>query len=453
MALGNIKNFEEIEKEVFVLDYKLLSFYKTNKNIRVIIKDSSGYMYDSFLSRLGKFEIEKFHVLNPYTLKNISLWLKLNNKNFKLCEDNVYIGSHKKLNFHCFKCEEDFIMGWSEVYSGNNCGVCRGRQVKEKFSLAYLRPDLAQEFSFKNKIDAKNVLLGNHKRFLWQCKDCNHEWETTIPHRVIRNNGCPMCSGRLPNDNHNFSVLFSELLIDWNESKNGSPLNYSPISGKLVWWMCHKCQHEWQTKLCSRTGSIKRQCPACSQKVLSDKNRLSLTHKELCKEWDYTKNNDLKPENVSYGMKIEVWWKCNLCKKSWKTFLCDRARRNGYSKCSCINTSKIEKIVENILIDKNIIFESQKVFADCKYINSLRFDFYLFEYNLLIEVQGIQHYKPIDFANKGTEWANELFRKNQIKDQIKRNYCYENSINFLEIPYWEFDSGNVERILIEYLNM
>ena len=43
---------------------------------------------------------------------------------------------------------------------------------------------------------------------------------------------------------------------------------------------------------------------------LTDKNRLSTTHPELCKEWDYEKNGDLTPWNVSYACNKRVWWKC-----------------------------------------------------------------------------------------------------------------------------------------------
>ena len=45
-------------------------------------------------------------------------------------------------------------------------------------------------------------------------------------------------------------------------------------------------------------------------KKLTDKNRLSIVNSELCKEWDYDKNGDLTPDNVSYGSNKKVWWKC-----------------------------------------------------------------------------------------------------------------------------------------------
>ena len=38
-------------------------------------------------------------------------------------------------------------------------------------------------------------------------------------------------------------------------------------------------------------------------------------------------------------------------------------------------------------------------------------DFYLIDYNIAVECQGEQHFKPIDFAGKGEKWMNQLFEK------------------------------------------
>ena len=43
---------------------------------------------------------------------------------------------------------------------------------------------------------------------------------------------------------------------------------------------------------------------------LTDKNRLSIINPKLCTEWDYDKNNGLKPEDLQYSSKIKIWWKC-----------------------------------------------------------------------------------------------------------------------------------------------
>ena len=43
---------------------------------------------------------------------------------------------------------------------------------------------------------------------------------------------------------------------------------------------------------------------------LNDKNRLLIVKPDLCKEWNYKKNGDLNPEDVSYGSHKKIWWVC-----------------------------------------------------------------------------------------------------------------------------------------------
>jgi len=61
---------------------------------------------------------------------------------------------------------------------------------------------------------------------------------------------------------------------------------------------------------------------------LTNKNRLSITNPKLAKEWDYEKNNGLKPENISYGASKKVWWKCKL-NHSWAAVINSRNRGKG----------------------------------------------------------------------------------------------------------------------------
>ena len=68
---------------------------------------------------------------------------------------------------------------------------------------------------------------------------------------------------------------------------------------------------------------------------------------------------------------------------------------------------------------------------------SLSYDFYLPKYNLLVEFQGQQHEKPIDFEGSGEENARQRFEKQQEHDRRKNSYCLANNISLYRIPYWE----------------
>lgn len=104
------------------------------------------------------------------------------------------------------------------------------------------------------------------------------------------------------------------------------------------------------------------------------------------------------------------------------------------------NVSKGHLKVREYLNTTNLIFEEEKTFPNLKNIQPLRFDFYIQELNIAIEFNGKQHYEPIDlFGGK------DSYVKQVINDNIKRKFCKENNIRFIEIGY--FDIMNIQKIL------
>ncbi len=109
--------------------------------------------------------------------------------------------------------------------------------------------------------------------------------------------------------------------------------------------------------------------------------------------------------------------------------------------CPRCSESKGEKKITSYLKSRNIYFDSQKNFDDLVGIGGrhLSYDFFLPEYNLLIEYQGIQHYKPTNFGC-GKEHAEERFEIQQEHDKRKREFAKNKNIELLEIWYIDFDN-------------
>lgn len=68
--------------------------------------------------------------------------------------------------------------------------------------------------------------------------------------------------------------------------------------------------------------------------------------------------------------------------------------RGDTCSCGCMISNGERKLIE-ILNALNIEYATQKSFDDCTYKKILKFDFYLPLYNMVIEYNGIQHYKPV----------------------------------------------------------
>ena len=115
---------------------------------------------------------------------------------------------------------------------------------------------------------------------------------------------------------------------------------------------------------------------------------------------------------------------------------------NGCSKCKA---SIGERKIQNYLINNNIEFISQ---YSPNGVGQKRFDFYIPNKNLIIEYDGIQHFKPIRFSYSITiEESIESFKQQQIRDKEKELWCLKNCVKLLRIKYTQVN--NIERILDE----
>ena len=117
-----------------------------------------------------------------------------------------------------------------------------------------------------------------------------------------------------------------------------------------------------------------------------------------------------------------------------------------------IKRSKGESLLRILFSQMNIVFIPEYSFSDC--VNpqtkaKLKFDFYLPDYNMCIEYDGEQHYK----GWRKSQNAKTSLEQIQFRDAIKNQYCSNNHIHLVRIPYTDFCKINQEyitRILEEY---
>lgn len=112
--------------------------------------------------------------------------------------------------------------------------------------------------------------------------------------------------------------------------------------------------------------------------------------------------------------------------------------------------SGLELKVMNFLKENNVNFEYQYSYNDCKNKRLMPFDFYLNDYNTCIEVDGDQHFHCAFINEKEKALIN--LEKTQKNDRKKEQYCLDNNINLIRIPYWRIKSGKFKEILFQLIN-
>lgn len=282
----------------------------------------------------------------------------------------------------------------------------------------------------------------------WKCK-YGHEWEEPLYDRTKLGHVCQGCKkinrekilrkkeevnahkqslvDRL--NTESFAIKHPLETSEWlySDIANITPYNVFPASQKYATWKCSKCGHIWRTtfnnrhqghgcRICNASGECKRK-----------------THDVFVDEIHHMNDNiDVIGTYINSKHKIE--FACKQCGHHWY-----KAPGNMLNYCICpvCNKSKGEQAIYKVLVDKNIKFETQYTFKDCRHKNPLLFDFCVFDDNnkiiLLIEYDGEQHFEPIDFFG-----GNNSFEHIQCNDQIKNEYCEKHNINLLRIPYYEF---------------
>lgn len=132
----------------------------------------------------------------------------------------------------------------------------------------------------------------------------------------------------------------------------------------------------------------------------------------------------------------------NLWNVSWSSF------QSGYN-CPYddYNKSYGERMVSAVLSSNHIEFTEQKPFINSDGIRQY-IDFYT-EYqnkSYCIEYNGIQHYENVDYFKTDLKY-------NQKQDKLKRKYCEENNITYIEIPYTCDTPEKVTLLLSEFFRL
>lgn len=122
---------------------------------------------------------------------------------------------------------------------------------------------------------------------------------------------------------------------------------------------------------------------------------------------------------------------------------------NGHG-CPLCHSYRGEKRIKAFLDINGLLYEVQKKFPDLIIKRKLSYDFYLPDFNLLIEYQGQYHDGSIRKVKPHIQSDNKWERQ-QLSDKLKKEYAQTHNIKLLEIWYWDYD--NIEKILAKELNI
>ena len=278
----------------------------------------------------------------------------------------------------------------------------------------------------------------------WLCKcDCGNDTivlATNLKKGTTKSCGCysiEQAKKRLFKDltGQKFGRLTAIKPIENHTNSNGKSM--------MTKWLCRcDCGNECNVQSGNLLSGHTLSCGCYNKEQASKRSLINLVGQRFGRLMVLER---VENEITSSGNSV-VMWRC-LCDCGEEIIVRSSALLHGYTKsCGCMK-SHGEYYISTYLLSNSINFEKQKKFSDLLGVGggNLSYDFYLPNHNMLIECQGEQHERPIEYFG-----GEEQFAIQQEHDRRKREYAKDNGYKLLEISYKDYN--NIENILTKAIN-
>lgn len=285
----------------------------------------------------------------------------------------------------------------------------------------------SKEWSKKNTVKPSDVSCTSSKKYLFNCLTCKHEYSLEINKITNRNVQCGYCTNRRLCQDGNCVVCFEKSLASHEYGYRWSAKNPKParqmfkLCDNYGWFYCDTCNHDYKNRM------SRGYCPYCAHQKLCDKkkckpcfNRSFASHPKA-RFWSKSKNN-VTPRQIFKVTGAKHVFKCPYCIKYYSSKISNVA--NG-KWCTC-RVNKTESKLFKYLSRRYPNVQKNAKFDWCKNIRHLPFDFYIPEYNLLIELDGGHHFENVKYYSR-------TFQEVQERDIIKMKLANKHKLSVIRI--------------------
>lgn len=365
-------------------------------------------------------------------------------KELKLVLPNVqvlgeYINTNTSIHCKCLvhNCEFD-ALPVNMLHGHNGCRKCGGEKQSKSQTKSHDQFVLDLE-NVNPSIEVIGIYINMDKKVKVRCLIDGYEWNAD-PRKLLRGAQCAVCTNHKVMAGVNDVATTRPDLVKYFKNANEAT-KYASGSDKSIDCVCPNCGYEDKIRI----GNLSRfgyTCPQCYENKHGRKRvPKGYWNKTTIKEYLSANYPGYKLLDIKYPRQngndaLKVYIKCPNSSHEpywayWKNIVA------GYTCLLCYledSMSHGEHMAKSIFKKYAIKFDPQKRFDDCRDVYTLPFDFYLPEYNLVVEIMGEQHEHPVELFG-----GQEGFEKRIVHDKFKRDYLKQNNIHILDIWYYEFD--------------
>lgn len=317
----------------------------------------------------------------------------------------------------------EFYQNAGSHLQGCGCPKCSVNRRSKQFTSSIEQFTEKAKQIHGNKYDYSKVnYINSHTKVCIICLEHGEFWQTPTNH--LKGQGCPEC-GKIQVQKENKKRI-KEAKKDFIEKAKQVHCNrydYSKVeyvnAHKKVLIKCKEHGLFEQTPNSHLNGSG---CPYCCGNIpLTIKTFIKRSNEIHHNKYDYTKVNYINSQT-----KV-----CIICPEHGEFWQVPHNHLQGQG-CPKCNMSHLERDVMKIIEKYGLKYTWQASKKDLSWLGKQSLDFFLPDYNIAIECQGIQHFESVDRFG-GEKELKEIIKR----DKIKKELCEKHNIKLHYINYNE----------------
>ena len=324
--------------------------------------------------------------------------------------NEIFLNANKKYLFNC-ECGHEIEKSPNKITT-TWCSYCANKLLCNKddcimcFNKSFASYEKAIYWSKKNVETPRQVFKSANFKYGFDCP-CGHYFESSLNFiskgswcsycnintmKLCENTECNMCFKR--------SFASSDKAKFWSSNNNLTPRQVAKGSDKKFEFIC-ECKHSFSSALYSITGGD-NWCAFCTNQRLCNKDECIQCYDKSFASSKYVKffsdDNKINPRTIFKKSPKKYLFNCNKCTQKFNSSLNHISQGKWCPFC--------KHKTEHKLFDEMIIYYptllKQCRFEWCKNLETNRFlpfDLIIPEYKIIIELDGIQHFKQVSNWN------------------------------------------------------
>ena len=299
--------------------------------------------------------------------------------------------------------------------------------------------DLINQKFGKLSVIKKTDYRDSNRRILWLCQ-CECGKERIVNTSYLKNGrvyACEQCAKIISQEKRK-NTLSKNIKNDLTGKVFGRLIVIEPTkkrtTDRCIIWHCKcKCGNECEI---SSKALVQGDTKSCGCLNTETRAALGRSHKKDLTGMVFGKLTVIEDSGKRYDNNI--LWLCQ-CECGNRPLIKGTSLLHGVKSCGCLK-SKGEFYIAKLLNENNILFETQKTFADCLIPENnyhAYFDFWV-DNKYLIEYDGIQHFESNPNPKSWNNDANLV--EVQKRDKFKNEWCAKKGIDLIRIPYTKLNN-------------